>query len=202
MAEEQVFVSHAPADFELVEEIVSTIRNLPIEVHVALEEVESGRSRQNLKGRLSNSDVVVAVLSEDGEYNQWVNQEIGYAIANGIPVLPLYGKSVSPPGFLADQEGVTLEPDDLAVTVFNLLCRLQSELAPLGALSTPNWYVRFPCNFDDCGTVVTLTIDQTQKSLWQMYEHNQALVATCEACSTQYFFNPATLGFVRREGPA
>jgi hypothetical protein len=202
MAEEQVFVSHAPADSDLVEDLFSTVRNLPISVHVALEAVEPGRSRRNLEGRLANSDVLVAVLTADSEYDQWVNQEVGYAIAKGIPVLPLSAESISTKGFIEDHERVRLEPEERDVTAFNLLCRLRSELQPLGSLSTPNWFVRFPCTFDDCGTPVTLSIEETQKSLWQMYKHNQALVANCEECGSRYFFNPATLGYVQRKDPA
>lgn len=202
MAEEQVFVSHTPADLEVVQELFSTVRNLPIDVHSALEAVEPGRSRLDLEGRLGNSDLLVAVLTEDGAGSRWVNQEIGYAVARGIPILPLYADGVEPEGYLERHEGVALEPDELEVTVFDLLCRLRSELAPLGALSTPNWFVRFPCNFEDCGSPVTLNVTETQEKLWGMYEHNQALVAPCETCGAEYFFNPATLGYVRREDPS
>ncbi|WP_435345488.1 toll/interleukin-1 receptor domain-containing protein [Haloarchaeobius sp. HRN-SO-5] len=198
MAEEQVFVSHAPADLELVQELLTTVRNLPIGVHVALEELDSGRSRRHMEGRLSNSDVVVAVLTANGASDQWVNQETGYATAKGIPVVPMCAESVSSPGYLEEQEGARLRPDDREATVFDLLGRLRSVLAPLGTLSTPNWFVRFPCNVEGCGATVTLDIEESQKSLGRMYEHNQALVATCDECGSRYVFNPATLGYVRR----
>lgn len=201
MADEQVFVSHAPPDLDLVQELFSTVQNLYIDVHIALEEIEPGRSRQDLEGRLANSDLLVVVLTDEGAANNWVNQEIGYAVAKGIPILPLYTEDVEPEGYLQRHERVDLDPDEMDVSVFNLLCRLRSELAPLGTLSTPNWFVRFPCNFENCGTAVTLDVQETQKKCWQMYEHNQALVATCEECDAEYYFNPATLGYVRREDP-
>jgi hypothetical protein len=199
MAEEQVFVTHAPEDLELAQDLFATVRNLPIGVHLALEEIESGRSRSDLKGRLSNSDLVVAVLTDAAASNTWVNQEIGFAVAKGIPVLPLYTDGVQPAGYVERVEGVSLEPDELEVTVFNLLCRLRAELAPLGTLSTPNWFVRFPCNFENCDQPVTLDVQTGQKDLWQMFKHNQPLVATCEECASRYIFNPATIGYVRRE---
>jgi len=201
MAEEQVFVSHAPSDLDFVQELFSTVQNLYIDVHVALEQIEPGRNRQDLEGRLTNSDLLVVVLTEESATNSWVNQEIGYAVAKGIPILPLAADGVELEGYLQRHEAVALDPDETEATVFNLLARLRSELAPLGTLSTPNWFVRFPCNFENCGTPVTLDVEETQKKLWQMYEHNQALVAGCEDCDAQYFFNPATLGYVRREDP-
>lgn len=199
MSGEQVFVSHDPADLEVVQEVFSTVKNFPFGVHLALEAVESGRSRERLEGRLANSDVVVAVLTDAAATSTWINQEIGYAIAKGIPVLPLYEDPALSGGFIDDVEGVSLERDNLTVTVFNLLCRLRSELAPLGALSVPNWYIRFPCTLADCGHPVTLELEDGQTKLWKLHKHGQLLEATCDVCETAYYFDPATIGFVKRE---
>lgn len=199
MTGEQVFVSHAPADLEMVQELFSTIKNFPFGVHIALEEVESGRARKRLEGRLANSDVVVAVLTESSARNTWVNQEIGYALAKGIPVLTLYEDERLRSGFVADLEGVEIDRENPSFTVFNLICRLRSELAPLGAISVPNWYIRFPCTIVDCGHPVTLDIEESQTKLWKRHKHGHLLEASCEACHSTYFFDPATIGFVRRE---
>lgn len=198
MTGEQIYVSHAPTDLELVQELFSTVKNFPFGVHIALEEIESGQARDRLKGRLANSDVVVAVLTETAATSKWVNQEIGYAVAKGIPVLPLYEEEAHAGGFISDLEGVTIDRKDLVATVFNLLSRLRTELAPLGGLSVPDWYVRFPCTVPGCGHPVTLEIDQDQPKLWKRKEHGQLLVTSCEVCGTEYYFDPATIGYVRR----
>ncbi|WP_267642978.1 toll/interleukin-1 receptor domain-containing protein [Haloarchaeobius amylolyticus] len=202
MTDAQVFVTHASEDLDLAQDLFGTVRNLPVGVHLAMEELEAGRTRSDLKGRLANADVVVAVLTAEGVADHWVNQEIGFATARGIPVLPLYEPPVDRPGYLANVEGVQLDREEVPVTVFNLLCRLRAEIAPLGTLSTPNWYLEFPCNFEGCGHRVVLDVEQQQKDLWQQYEHNQPLVATCGECGSRYLFNPGTLGYVRREDPA
>lgn len=199
MTDERVFVSHAPADAEIVEELFAPVRNLPFAVHVAMEEIEPGRSRHNLTGRLDNSDVLVAVLTESSAGNAWVNQEIGYATANGVPIVPLYEDELQRAGYVDRVEGVEIERGDPQVTIFNLLCRLRSELAPLGALSVPNWFLQFPCNFEGCGERVTVEIDAGQKDLWRMHEHNQTIAADCPECGSTYHFEPATLGFLHRE---
>ncbi|WP_254862790.1 toll/interleukin-1 receptor domain-containing protein [Halovivax gelatinilyticus] len=199
MTGEQVFVSHDPGDLALVQELFSTIKNFPFGVHLALEEIESGRSRERLEGRLANSDIVVAVLTGESENSKWINQEIGYAIAKGIPVLPLYDTERRTGGFVDGVEGVTIDRDNPSFTVFNLLCRLRSELAPLGALSVPNWYIRFPCTLADCGHPVTLDLELGQTKLWKLHKHGKLLEATCDVCSSTYYFDPATIGFVRRE---
>ncbi len=199
MTGEQVYVSHAPCDLELVQNLFSTVKNFPFGVHIALEEIESGRSRKRLEGRLANSDVVVAVLTNGSAGSRWINQEIGYALAKGIPVLPLYADKSYRGGFISDVEGVQIDRENLSFTIFNLLCRLRSELAPLGALSVPNWYIRFPCTVPDCNHPVTLELERGQTKLWKLYKHGQLLSTSCEVCESTYYFDPATIGFVRRE---
>jgi len=199
MTGEQVFVSHAPEDLDTVEELFGPVRNLPFAVHVALEEIEPGRSRHNLTGRLDNSDVLVAVLTESSVSNTWVNQEIGYATANGVPIVPMYESPTHRAGYVDRVEGVEIDRENPQVTIFNLICRLRSELAPLGALLVPNWYLQFPCNFQGCGEQVTLDVESGQKELWRMHEHNQTLAADCPECGSTYQFDAATLGFLHRE---
>ncbi len=199
MTGEQVFVSHAPSDVELVNELFAPVRNLPFAVHVALDEIEPGRSRQNLTGRLDNSDVLVAVLTEDSVSNDWVNQEIGYATANGVPIVPLFEAEHQRGGYIDRVEGVEIDRDNPGVTIFNLLCRLRSELAPLGALSVPNWFLQFPCNYQGCGERVTLDVEASQKELWRKHEHNRTISTDCPDCGSTYHFDPATLGFLHRD---
>jgi hypothetical protein len=201
MADKKLFVSHAPDDLEAVNEIVAPVRNLPVDIHVAFEEVEPGRSRRNLKGRLANSDLMLVFLTEAATENHWVNQELGYATAKGVPMLPIVEDEPYQRGYSKEIEAVEFEPDSPEVTVFNLLCRLRSELDPIGELSKPGWYLEFPCSNTGCNTTVVLAIEQRQKELWKHFEHGDVLTATCEQCSTKYQFNPAKLGFIQQIEP-
>lgn len=202
MIDETIFVTHGSADLNLTQDLFSTIRNFPFSVHIAMEELESGRMRSDLEGRIANADMVVAVLTEESATDPWLNQEIGYAIAKGVPVLPCYEDPKLRAGYVANREGVDLDRNELPITVFNLLCRIRAELAPLGALSVPNWFLRFPCNFDDCDGTVTIDIERSQKDLWRMHEHNQPLREDCQTCGSTYFFDAGTLGFLHREDGA
>ncbi|MFA9426994.1 toll/interleukin-1 receptor domain-containing protein [Natronorubrum sp. A-ect3] len=200
MTREQIYVSHAPGDLELVQELFSTVKNFPFGVHITFEAVESGRQRNRLEGRLANSDVVVAVLTTASADSQWVNQEIGYAVAKGIPVIPLYDDEHHRGGFVDAVDGVEIDRQNPSATIFNLLSQLRAQLAPLGALSVPNWYIRFPCTNPDCGHPVTLEIEQEQTKLWTRSKHGKLLTASCERCGATYAFDPATIGYVRRDG--
>lgn len=202
MIDETVYVTHGPADLSLTQDLFSTIRNFPFTVHVAMEELESGRSRSELGGRIANADLVVAIFTEDGTTDPWLNQEVGYAVAKGVPVLPVYDSPEQRGGYVADTEGVELKRDELTVTAFNLICRLRAALAPLGALSVPNWFLRFPCSLEGCDGTVTIDVEHSQKELWRMHEHNQPVRRDCETCNSSYFFDAGTFGFLHREAGA
>ncbi|MEY7849763.1 toll/interleukin-1 receptor domain-containing protein [Natrarchaeobius sp. A-rgal3] len=202
MTGEQVYVSHAPPDLEFVQKLFSTVKNLPFGVHIALEEVDSNSTRDRLQSRIADSDILVAVLTERSTDSRWVNQEIGYARAEGIPIFPVYAADRHRGGFIADVEGAPIERDDPSRTIFELLTGLRRHLEPLGPLSVPNWFMRFPCTTDGCPEQVVLEIDAPQSKLWKRHRHGQPLAATCEGCGGTYYFNPATLGFIRRDPPA
>ncbi|MFC4246573.1 TIR domain-containing protein [Natribaculum luteum] len=199
MTGEQVYVAHAPGDLELVQDLFSTVKNFPFGVHIALEEADADRSRDLLKGRIDDSDLLVAVLTDDAADDQWVNQEIGYAVAKDVPVLPLYDHEQLRGGYVTAVDGIEIDRENLTATIFALLGRLRDELTPLGGLAVPNWFVRFPCTLSGCGHRVTLEIDDEQTKLWKRHKHGQRLETTCDVCGTTYYFDPATIGFVRRE---
>lgn len=201
MSDERVFVSHAPGDVETVERLFRSARNFPFDVHVAADELGGVVSRESLKSRIDDSDVMVAVLTEAAATDPWVNQEVGYAVARGVSVLPVYEHRDCLGGYLTDVEGVELDVDGMDTTVFRLLGNLRGELAPLGALDTPKWYVRFDCTVEDCGTPVTMSIQEQQSELWRLHDHGRTIHVDCEACGGRYHFDPATLGFLKREGP-
>lgn len=198
MADKTLFVSHAADDLETVTEVVGPLQNLPLGVHVAGQEVEPGHGRGALTGRLANSDLLLALFTETAATDHWVQQELGYATAREITIVPITEDESLQRGYTQNLDGVELHPDRLELTVFNLLGRLRTKLAPLGNLSKPSWYVEFPCSASGCKTVVTLGIGDQQKTLWQRYKHGDTLTATCSECSTQYQFNPATLGYIGR----
>jgi hypothetical protein len=198
MTGEQVFVSHAPADLGLAQELFSTVKNFPFGVNIALEEVESERNRGRLESRLANSDVVFPLLTARSVESRWVNQEIGYAFANGVPILPLYTDESLRDGFVSDVDGISIDRNDVTVTVFDIIRHLRAELAPLGSLSVPNWYIGFQCTFADCSQQVVLDLETAQSKLWKLHQHGKLLQTSCDVCGSTYYFDPATVGFVRR----
>lgn len=201
MSDAQVFVSHAAGDEETVERLFRSIRNFPFDVNVAADEIGGRVTRDRLKRRIGDSDAFVAVITEAAVTDPWVNQEVGYAVAEGVPVLPVYERRELLGGYVADGDGVELDREELDRTVFEILSFLREVLSPLGALDTPKWYVRFGCTDENCSGRVTLPVEKRQEELWRLHDHGRTVHADCEDCGARYHFDPGTLGFLQRAKP-
>lgn len=201
MAEPRLFVSHAEGDRDLVENFLRPIRNLPVELAIAGEEFGGEGVRRDLEGQIANSDQVLAVLTDTGAAHPLVNQELGYAVAADIPILPIVTDESNLQGYVSAEDAVVYDETDLEGSAFSLLTELRERLEPIGSLGTPNWFVAFGCSQQGCEEQVLLAIDQPQAGLQSLAAHDELLTTTCEDCGTRYEFNPLTLGFVRSVAP-
>jgi|GEM_PF-433260 len=201
MTEPRVFVSHATADLDVVKDLFDSVRNLPVSLALAGEQVEPGRARRALEGQLRNSDLLVSVLTEVGAADPWVNQELGYAVAAGVPIVPLVDERTTVRGYLEGTEAVAYDAANPDVTAFNLISRLRSELEPLGSIAGADWYLCLPCASESCSDTVECEIADHQTDLWQRAESGDVLRTECETCGAGYAFDPATLAFLERTEP-
>ncbi len=198
MTGEQVYVSHAPSDLELVQTLFSTVKNLPFDVHIALEEVDSNRTRDRLESRIPDSDVVVAVLTDRSADSRWVNQEIGYARAERIPIFPVYTDERHRGGYLADIEGCRSNE-----TTSHELSASYSAVSD--TFSSRSDRSRFPtgsCGFPVRPTAVGTGRPRDRRATVETLEttpSRQAAGGNLFSVWGTYYFNPATLGFIRRD---
>jgi hypothetical protein len=103
----RLFLSHAYADQELAREIERRLRDAGHEVSIPVGTLPAGKWRDKLWRALESSDVLVALLSENGLGSPYVASEIGAAgvvdRARGMLVLPiLFRDSGDIPLFVSD----------------------------------------------------------------------------------------------------
>jgi hypothetical protein len=108
----RVFISytHKKEDEDLVEEIGNTLRD---EGMILLWDknlsVGTGFNEQ-IKKFISHSHVFVPIITNSSHRRGWVHQEIGYAIANNIPILPLAIDKL-PDAMMRDLQAILLSRD-------------------------------------------------------------------------------------------
>ena len=108
----RVFVSYSSEDRGLVQQIVGILRTNNLEP-MWDEDFAFGQGfHQQIKNFIAHAHVFLPVLTKLADQRKWVHQEIGYAMALNIPVLPVAIGSL--PGEMIDQiHAVSVAQDDV-----------------------------------------------------------------------------------------
>ena len=86
----RIFVSHASDKKEDASELADYLEDHGISVFVAHEDIEPTLEWQReIEKALSTMDGFVALLTTEFKNSDWCGQELGYAVARGVPVLPV-----------------------------------------------------------------------------------------------------------------
>lgn len=108
----RIFVSYSREDRDLVQQIVEILRANNLEP-MWDEDFAFGQGfHQQIKNFIAHAHVFLPVLTRVADQRKWVHQEIGYAMALNIPVLPVAIGSL--PGEMIDQiHAVSIAPDEV-----------------------------------------------------------------------------------------
>ncbi|MBN2103761.1 toll/interleukin-1 receptor domain-containing protein [bacterium] len=85
----RVFISHSSKDFKLVKKIVNILKENKLQP-LFDENIAGGQGfPDQIKNFIAHSHVFVPVITKRSSKRGWVHQEIGYAMALKIPILPI-----------------------------------------------------------------------------------------------------------------
>ncbi len=104
----RVFLSHSVSekDRPLLQRLESEWRESGIEVYLAEREFAPTGPTEKVRGAMTRSDVVVVLLTESGSSSSWVAVEIGLAIEQSKPIIPLVEEGVDPPGPIRERDQI------------------------------------------------------------------------------------------------
>ena len=123
----KLFVSHKSEHKKLVNELSDSLLPYGISCFVAHEDIEPTTEwRNEIEKALRSMDVFLAFLTDNFSDGDWTNQEVGFAIARGVPIIPLKISSKNPCGFMSIYQalqGQVDNPKRLAKGIFNLISR-------------------------------------------------------------------------------
>lgn len=81
-----------------------------------------------IRAGLHNTKCMVSILTTQSEYGVWQQEEIGYAIAKDIPIIPLKEDSVTVKGFLEGRQWLQIQPYNLRYTSYQMIAALRNYL--------------------------------------------------------------------------
>jgi hypothetical protein len=96
----RVFISYSREDKELVEKLVAVLEDSNIDVIWDKNLVPGYGFHEQIQDSIASSHVFMPVITKESSARGWVHQEIGYAKALNIPILPVSMENLDPSGMV------------------------------------------------------------------------------------------------------
>lgn len=111
-----VFLSHNTTDKLLIEQVEHRLWREGIRPYLYQFDSQPGESiSKKIQRAIDNSDALVVLITEEGQFSKWLNAEIGYAKKAEIPIIPLVDQRINNPElpFIGDSEYIRINLDNL-----------------------------------------------------------------------------------------
>jgi hypothetical protein len=113
----RLFMSHLATHQEEVGFVGYNLRHYGVSCFVAHNSITPSAEWQTvIEAALSTCDAMAVFLHKDIKESGWCDQEVGFALARRIPVLPL-SIDIIPYGFMAKLQAANCRPDDKAPVI-------------------------------------------------------------------------------------
>jgi hypothetical protein len=120
----RLFLSHCSSQKVAVGELRDALEALGITGFVAHADIEPSREwEREIESALRSAEALLAIISDDFCSSRWCDQEVGYALGRGLPVIPVRFNA-PPHGFIAKIQALPVPAGHLpnvAPTVAQLL---------------------------------------------------------------------------------
>lgn len=124
----RLFISHSAAEREAAGDLKRILAPLRVDGFVAHDSIEFDREwRDVIVGHLGSCHALLALVSDHFSSSEWCDQEVGWALGRGVPVMSI--NAGSPPyGFIGPRQALPFKGDyaDVARKVLARLLELPS----------------------------------------------------------------------------
>ena len=116
-----IFLSHRAEVKGKVQELKEGLERYGVSAFVAHSDIQPGKEwQEKILDVLGRMDAFVALLTDGFRDSKWTDQEIGYAIARGVPIISLrFG--MDPYGFIEKYQALTCSWEDAPKEIIKLL---------------------------------------------------------------------------------
>ena len=127
-----VFISHSVGKTEnpIVHHLSASLTGAGVPNYLAMYDRRPGvRLSEKVKAHITDSRVLIALLTKGGDESSWVHDEIGYALGKGLRVVALLEKSLKLDGMHEGAEYFSFDPANPGPDIAALSERLARERA-------------------------------------------------------------------------
>ena len=110
----RVFISHSSIDYDIAKRLKDRLIYDGISCFVVHKDIQPTTEwKKEIKKALNSMEVMFVLVTKDSNKSDWVDQEIGYALGQNIPIIPVKLDSSDPKGFMSDIQALTLNRDHI-----------------------------------------------------------------------------------------
>lgn len=121
------FLSHADEDKKIARRLADELKQYGFAVFVAHDDIEIGDEWENaLKSRITDSELFLALLSENFHKAHFTDHEIGIAVSLNKRIFPVRIDDTLPYGFMAKFQAKKISPEIDSEEIASLAQRLMS----------------------------------------------------------------------------
>lgn len=103
----KLFISHRDTHKAEARRLADALEAYGISAFVAHDTIEPMTTWQHeIEKGLQTMEVMLAFVTDDFEKSVWTNQEVGYALGKGAPIIPVKFEHKDPPGFIGSKQAL------------------------------------------------------------------------------------------------
>lgn len=117
----RLFISHRDLHKAKANELAEALRPFGICSFVAHDAIKPMNEWQkDIENGLKTMEVMLIFLTDDFHESNWTNQEVGFALGKGVPIVCLKLGNKDPQGFIGSQQALKASYDDISFCASNL----------------------------------------------------------------------------------
>ena len=118
----RIFISHSAKNYKTAKKLKELFIDSGISCFAAHKDIEPTKPWQlEIKKALNSMEVMICLITKNACESWWVNQEIGFALAQDIPIIPIKLDEHDPKGFISEIQAMSLDINDIKSSVNNII---------------------------------------------------------------------------------
>ncbi|MCU7933230.1 MAG: toll/interleukin-1 receptor domain-containing protein [Candidatus Thiodiazotropha sp. (ex Codakia rugifera)] len=133
----RVFISHRDKHKSIAHELANSLEPFGISAFVAHDVIKPMKEwvKEILNG-LTTMEVMLVLLTDDFHDSEWTNQEVGFALAKGIPIICVKTQSINPKGFIGSKQALKASYENITNAAPDIHKSLIIEIGQEGRLKS------------------------------------------------------------------
>lgn len=193
----RLFISHLAAVKGNVHRLSTSLDWYGISSFVAHDKIEPDEDwQEEIKLALQSMDAMLVYITDGFFDSVWTNQEIGYALARGVPIVSIKMGTQDPIGFISKRQAINGMGKDLSVNALQIKSTLRKKLRnspryrkyALSRFNNAGSFDEAGEAFEDIKPLPTIT-NQTIESLIKSFNSNSQLNDCYKLTDNHNFLN-------------